>query len=84
MLRSAVLLTLGVALASCTTIKISDGDTSVIEHAAGVGVAEDLATRACLRAGQQDAEIMSTVNKDSALPAGTGRQVTTFRCLAAR
>ena len=30
-----------------------------------------------------EADIISTVNKDPALPAGTGKQVTTFRCSAA-
>ena len=84
MMRTAVLLALGFILGACTTIKINEGDTSVIEHGAGDGVAEDLTTRACRRAGQQSAEIVSTVNKDSALPAGTGKQVTTFRCLAAK
>jgi hypothetical protein len=84
MLRSALLLAVGVILGACTTVKIGGGDTSVIEHEAGAGVAEDLTTRACRRAGQQGAEIVSTVNKDPALPAGTGRQVTTFRCLAAK
>ncbi len=84
MMRSAVLLSLTVILGGCTTIKINSDDTSVIEHAAGVGVAQDLTARACLRAGQQGAEIISTVNKDSTLPAGTGKQVTTFRCLATR
>jgi hypothetical protein len=80
MMRSAVLSALCVVLGACTTIKINDDDTSTIEYEGGVEVAEDLTTRACQRAGQQSSEIISTVNKDPALPAGTGKQVTTFRC----
>jgi len=68
----------------CTVVKINKGDTTTIEHAAGAGVAEDLSNRACRKAGQQSAEIISTVNKDANLPPGTGKQVTTFRCLATR
>jgi hypothetical protein len=66
----------------CTVVKINEGDTTTIEHAAGAGVAEDLSNRACRKAGQQRAEIISTVNKDAKLPPGTGKQVTTFRCSA--
>jgi hypothetical protein len=84
MTRSAVLLSLCVILGACTTIRINGDETSTIEHEGGVGVAKDLTTRACRRASQQSAEIISTVNKDPALPAGTGKQVTTFRCLAAK
>jgi hypothetical protein len=84
MMRSAVLLSLLVVLGACTTVKINDDDTSTIEHEGGVEVARDLATRVCRRGGQQSAEIISTVNKDPARPAGTGKQVTTFRCLAAK
>ena len=52
-----------------------------------VGPAEDavgqaLANRACVKAGQMSAEIVSTVNKDPKLPPGEGKQVTTFRCSA--
>jgi hypothetical protein len=83
MMRSAVLSTLCVILGACTTVKINQGDSSTIEHEGGSDVAKDLTTRACRRAGQQGAEILSTVNKDPALPAGSGKQVTTFRCLAA-
>jgi hypothetical protein len=84
MKSSALLISLCVLLGACTTIKINGDDTTVIEHEAGPDVARDLSTRACQRAGQQSAEIVSTVNKDPALPAGTGKQVTTFRCLAAK
>jgi hypothetical protein len=83
MMRSAVLSLLCVVIGACTTVKINKDDTSTIEHEGGVEVAKDLTTRACLRAGQKSAEIISTVNKDPALPAGSGKQVTTFRCSAA-
>lgn len=84
MTRSGVLLALHVALGACTTLHINGDDTSTIEHEAGAEVAKDLTTRVCQRAGQQSAEIISTVNRDPDLPAGTGKQVTTFRCLAAK
>jgi len=84
MMRSAVLLALCVIASACTTIKINPGDSQTIQYKGGPDVAKDLTTRACRRAGQQSAEIISTVNKDPALPAGTGRQVATFRCLAAQ
>lgn len=84
MLRLATLLAACAAFTSaCTTVKINHDDTSTIEHEGGVEVAKDLSTRACRRAGQQSAEIISTVNKNPALPPGTGKQVTTFRCSAA-
>jgi hypothetical protein len=84
MTRSAVLLSVCVTLGACSTIKINGDDTSTIVHEGRVEVAKELTTRACLRAGQQGAEIISTVNKDPELPAGTGKQVTTFRCVAAK
>ncbi len=81
MKRLAALLAAGALFTSaCTTVKIGGDDTSIIEHDGGVEEAKDLSTRACQRAGQQSAEIISTVNKDPALPPGTGKQVTTFRC----
>lgn len=88
MLRSATvlaptLLALCAAVSACTTIKINGDDTSTIVHEGGAEVAKDLTARACHRAGQASAEIVSTVNKDPSLPAGTGKQVTTFRCSAA-
>jgi hypothetical protein len=70
-------------IGACTIVKINPDDTTSIEHEAGAEVAKDLSNRACRRAGQSSAEIISTVNKDAALPAGTGKQVTTFRCSAA-
>jgi hypothetical protein len=83
MKHSALLLSICVSLCACTTIKINSDDTSVVEHEAGAD-ATALAARACKAAGQQRAEVISTVNKDAALPAGTGRQVTTFRCVGAK
>jgi hypothetical protein len=68
--------------AGCTVVKIGKGDTNTITHKAGPGIAQDLANRACRKAGQQSAEILSTVNEDAKLPEGTGRQLTTFRCSA--
>jgi hypothetical protein len=82
MIRTAVLSFLCVVVGACTTIKINDDDTSTIEYEGGAEVANDLTTRACRLAGQQRAEILSTANKDPALPAGSGKQVATFRCLA--
>jgi hypothetical protein len=77
-----VLIPLCVALGACTTISINEDDTSSIVHEGGADVARDLTTRACRRAGQQDSEIISTVNEDPKLPPGSGKQVTTFRCVA--
>lgn len=68
---------------ACTIVKINPDDTTTIEHEGGAEVAKDLSNRACRRAGQRSAEIISTVNKNSALPPGSGKQVTTFRCSAA-
>ena len=64
----------------CTVVKIGKGDTNTITHAPGEE--KDLTSRACRKAGNQTAEIISTVNKDASLPPGTGKQVTTFRCLS--
>jgi hypothetical protein len=66
----------------CTVVKIGKGDTNSIEHAPGAE--KDLTSRACRKAGNQNAEIISTVNEDASLPAGTGKQVTTFRCLSTK
>jgi hypothetical protein len=78
----ALLTTSALFAGGCTVVKINKGDTNTIEHAPGAGVAEDLSNRACRKAGQQSAEIISTVNKDAKRPPGTGKQVTTFRCSA--
>lgn len=84
MIRLATLFAVCALLASaCTIVKINPDDTTTIEHEGGADVAKDLSNRACRRGGQQSAEIISTVNKDAALPAGTGKQVTTFRCSSA-
>ena len=82
MMRAAVL-SLLVIISACTTVKINHDDTSAIEHEGGVEAAKELTARACHKAGQPSAEIISTVNKDPALPPGAGKQVTTFRCSAA-
>jgi hypothetical protein len=66
----------------CTVVKIGKGDTNSITH--DPGEEKDLTSRACRKAGNQNAEIISTVNKDANLPPGTGRQVTTFRCLSTK
>lgn len=80
MIRTVARFALCATLSACTTIKIGPGDTSSITYEGTVDVGKDLATRACRKAGQQRAEIISTVNKNAALPAGTGKQVVTFRC----
>lgn len=80
----ATLLAACVIFSACTVVKIGKGDTNTIQHDGGADVAQDLANRACRRAGgQQQAQVLSTENKDPALPPGTGKQVTTFRCSAA-
>ncbi len=70
-----------VAACACTTIKLNhDDNTNTITHKAGADVGQTLATRACRKAGERSAVIISSVNKDPSSPPGTGRQVTTFRC----
>ncbi|HEY5754965.1 MAG TPA: hypothetical protein VIU34_04035 [Steroidobacter sp.] len=81
-MKQTVLLAACLTLSACTVVKIGEGDTSSIQHDGGAD-AQDLANRTCRRAGQQQAQIISTENKDPALPPGTGKQVTTFRCSAA-
>jgi hypothetical protein len=83
MLRYLILTLLCWSVAGCTVIKINEGDTETIEYEGGAEVAQDLTTRACRKAGQSRAEIISTVNKDLARPPGEGRQVATFRCTSA-
>jgi hypothetical protein len=80
MFRTVALLAISAVLGACTTIKIGPGDSSSITYEGGPDVGKDLATRACHKAGQQGVEIISTANKDASLPAGTGKQVVTFRC----
>ena len=72
MLRLVSLLAIGaLSVGACT---------STIEHKGGVDTGRDLANRACRRAGQDSAEVISTVNKNPENPPETGKQVTTFRC----
>ena len=80
-MKSALVVSLCcVLMGACTTIKLNDDNTNTITHKAGEGVAQGLAARACHRAGERRAVIISTMNKDPSKPEGTGRQVTTFRC----
>jgi hypothetical protein len=65
---------------ACTTIKLNHDNTNTITYSGGPDVGLELATRACRKAGERRAIIISTINKDASLPDGTGRQVTTFRC----
>lgn len=65
---------------ACTTVKLNHDNTNTITYSGGPEVGLDLATRACRKAGERRAIIISTINKDASLPEGTGRQVTTFRC----
>jgi hypothetical protein len=65
-------------------VRVNSDETSTIEHKGGVEVGRDLANRACRRAGQDNAEIISTVNKNPDLPPETGKQVTTFKCSGAK
>jgi len=71
-----------VLLGACTTVKIHHDDTTSITHQGDAEVGKALAERACQKAGRQKAVVVSTVNKDASLPPGTGRQVTTFRCVS--
>jgi hypothetical protein len=82
-LASSLLIVGALLTSACTMVRINSDDTSTIEHKGGVEEGRDLADRACRRAGQQKADIISTVNKNPELPPGSGKQVTTFRCSAA-
>ncbi|HKE93177.1 MAG TPA: hypothetical protein VKB34_02635 [Povalibacter sp.] len=77
-----VLLAVAFLCGGCTTVKINKDDTTSITHEGGIEAGRELAARACSKAGGQQAEIVSTVNKDPSMPPGTGKQVTTFRCRA--
>ena len=68
-----------VCVGACSMVRGNDDNTSTIEHKGGVEHGRDLANRACRRSGQ-DAEVISTVNKNPEDPPETGKQVTTFRC----
>lgn len=65
---------------ACTTVKLNHDNTNTITYSGGPEVGLDLATRACRKAGERRAIVISTINKDASLPEGTGRQVMTFRC----
>jgi hypothetical protein len=71
------------SVGACTMVRVNSDDTSTIEHKGGVEHGRDLANRACRRAGQDSAEVISTVNKNPEDPPETGKQVTTFRCSGA-
>ena len=79
---AALLAATALLAGGCTVVKIGKGDTNTITHAPGAE--KDLTSRACHRAGNQTAEIISTVNEDANKPPGTGRQITTFRCLSTK
>ena len=83
-MKSLIAVLAGCALfaGGCTVVKIGKGDTNTITHAPGQE--KDLTSRACRKAGNQNAEIISTVNEDANAPPGTGRQITTFRCLSTK
>jgi hypothetical protein len=84
MLRLVSLVAIGaLSVGACTMVRVNSDDTSTIEHKGGVETGRDLANRACRRAGQQSAEIISTVNKNPEDAPETGKQVTTFRCSGA-
>lgn len=84
MLRLVSLVAIGaLSVGACTMVRVNSDDTSTIEHKGGVDTGRDLANRACRRAGQDSAEVISTVNKNPEDPPETGKQVTTFRCSGA-
>jgi|GEM_PF-1343987 hypothetical protein len=70
-------------LGACTTIKLNHDNTNTITYRGGPEVGLELATRACRKAGETSAIIISTMNKDPSLPPGKGRQVSIFRCTSA-
>ena len=69
-----------IASVGCTTINLNHGNTNTITYRGAPEKGQQLATRACRKAGERRAIVISTINKDASLPDGTGRQVTTFRC----
>lgn len=80
MTRVILLAACAIAMSACTTVKLNHDNTNTISHKGGAAEAQELATRACRKAGERSAVIVSTVNKDPDLPPGTGTQLTTFRC----
>ena len=79
-MKRSLFLVCALALGACTTIKLNHDNTNTITHKGGAEEGKRLADRACGKAGEARAIIVSTVNKDPSLPEGTGRQMTTFRC----
>jgi len=80
MARAVVFAACAIVATACTTIKLNHDNTNTITYKGDADVGLELATRACRKAGERSAVIISTVNKDKTLPPGTGRQATTFRC----
>jgi hypothetical protein len=79
-MRIPLFLCFALALSACTTIKLNHDNTNTITHKGGAVEGKKLADRACQKAGEASAIVISTVNKDASLPDGQGRQMTTFRC----
>jgi hypothetical protein len=75
-----MLIALCAVLIGCTTVTVGPDDTSSITYTGEPAVGKDLADRACRRAGQESADLISIENKDVSLPPGAGKQVITFRC----
>ena len=75
-----LLIACSIALGACTTIKLNNDNTTTITHEGGAAEGKKLADRACQKAGENSAVIVSTINKDPSQPEGSGRQETTFRC----
>lgn len=71
------------ALAGCAgMVSYNDGDRVVIEHDSWVGAdqAREQATRACAQSGKPGAAWVRTANKNPSFSAGTGVQLSTYRC----
>jgi hypothetical protein len=64
-------------------VTFNDGSQTAIEHDSFVSAdrARTLAAKSCAQAGKQDAQLVTSVNKNPALPAGSGVQVSTYRCM---
>jgi hypothetical protein len=67
-------------LLGCTTVTVGPDGASSITYEGDPAAGKDLADRACRRAGQESADVISIENKDASLPPGAGKQVITFRC----
>lgn len=79
-MKLALFLICALALGACTTVRLNHDNTNTITHKGDAEEGKRLADRACRKAGEASAIVISTVNKDSSLPEGSGRQMTTFRC----